>query len=113
MIVGEIEARAVEDARRRQDEQQARAERELRWQAAMGVAKEQAVREQLAQLLCEEAGCWQGAAQTAKRSPEFAAAYQRLAHRRGKKIATTAVARRLLARAYYLLREVESAQERR
>ncbi|MFH9733216.1 hypothetical protein [Streptomyces sp. NPDC017260] len=53
------------------------------------------------------------AAQTAKRSPEFAAAYRRLAHRRGKKIATTAVARRLLARAYHLLREVEFAQEHR
>ncbi|PZG95245.1 IS110 family transposase [Streptomyces sp. NTH33] len=57
-------------------------------------------------ILCE-------AAQSAKRSPEFAAAYQRLAHRRGKKIATTAIARRLLARAYHLPREVESAQERR
>ncbi|MFF7258222.1 hypothetical protein [Streptomyces microflavus] len=45
VILREIEARAVEDARRRQDEQQARAERETRWQAVMGVAKEQAVRE--------------------------------------------------------------------
>jgi hypothetical protein len=40
-------------------------------------------------VLCE-------AAQTAKRSPEFAAAFQRIAKRRGKKIATTAVARKLL-----------------
>ncbi|MEU1630912.1 transposase [Streptomyces sp. NPDC020096] len=39
-------------------------------------------------ILCE-------AAQTAKRSPEFAAAYQSIAHRRGKKIATTAIARKL------------------
>ncbi|KOV77124.1 hypothetical protein ADL01_16060 [Streptomyces sp. NRRL WC-3618] len=62
VILVEIEARAVEDARRRQDEQQASAERETRWQAAMDVAKEQAVREQLAQVLREEAGCWQGAA---------------------------------------------------
>ncbi|MFJ6442283.1 hypothetical protein [Streptomyces sp. NPDC091649] len=62
VILEEIEARAVEDARRRQDEQQARAEREVRWQAAMGVAKEQAVREQLAQVLREEAGRWQEAA---------------------------------------------------
>ncbi|MBT2527887.1 hypothetical protein J7E91_21300 [Streptomyces sp. ISL-99] len=62
VIVGEIEARAVEDARRRRDEQQARAERELRWQAAMDVAKEQAVREQLAQVLRDEAGYWQEAA---------------------------------------------------
>jgi transposase len=51
-------------------------------------------------ILCE-------AAQTAKRSPEFAADYQRLARRRGKKIATTAIARRLLARAYHLLRAVQ------
>jgi transposase len=47
------------------------------------------------------------AAQTAKRSPEFAATYQRLAHRRGKKIATTAIARHLLTRAYHLLRAVQ------
>jgi transposase len=37
-------------------------------------------------VLCE-------AAQTAKRSPQFAATFQRIAKRRGKKIATTAVAR--------------------
>ncbi|MFE1837488.1 hypothetical protein [Streptomyces sviceus] len=61
VILGESEARAVEDARRRQDEQWARAEREVRWQAAMDVAEEQAVREQLAQVLREEAGCWQEA----------------------------------------------------
>ncbi len=47
-------------------------------------------------ILCE-------AAQTAKRHPEFAATYQAIARRRGKKIATTAVARRLLTRAYHLL----------
>ncbi|MFF3468026.1 hypothetical protein [Streptomyces sp. NPDC002619] len=44
-------------------------------------------------------------AQTAKRSPEFADAYQRIARRRGKKIATTAIARKLLTRAWHLLRE--------
>src|SRR5438477_6707445 len=47
-------------------------------------------------VLCE-------AAQTAKRSPEFAPAFQRIAKRRGKKIATTAVARKLLTRAWHLL----------
>lgn len=62
VILGEIEARAVEDAQRRQAEQQARAEREVRWRAAMDVAKERAVREQLAQVLREEAGRWQEAA---------------------------------------------------
>jgi hypothetical protein len=43
------------------------------------------------------------AAQTAKRHPDFAATYQATARRRGKKIATTAIARKLLARAYHLL----------
>jgi transposase len=43
------------------------------------------------------------AAQTAKRSPEFAASYQAIARRRGKKIATIAIARKLLTRAYHLL----------
>jgi transposase len=43
------------------------------------------------------------AAQTAKRSPEFAAAYAAIAQRRGKKIATIAIARKLLTRAWHLL----------
>ena len=43
------------------------------------------------------------AAQTAKRSPEFAASYAAIAKRRGKKIATIAIARKLLTRAYHLL----------
>jgi hypothetical protein len=47
-------------------------------------------------ILCE-------AAQTAKRHPQFAAGYQAIARRRGKKIATTAIARRLLTRAWHLL----------
>jgi transposase len=43
------------------------------------------------------------AAQTAKRSPEFAATYAAIAKRRGKKIATIAIARKLLTRAWHLL----------
>jgi transposase len=43
------------------------------------------------------------AAQTAKRSPQFAATYANIAKRRGKKIATIAIARKLLTRAYHLL----------
>jgi transposase len=43
------------------------------------------------------------AAQTARRSPEFAATYQRIAKKRGKKIATIAIARKLLTRAWHLL----------
>jgi transposase len=49
------------------------------------------------------------AAQTAKRSPQFAATFQRIAKRRGKKIATTAVARKLLTRAWHLLTEADQA----
>ena len=43
------------------------------------------------------------AAQTAKRHPQCAATFQRIAQRRGKKIATTAIARKLLTRAWHLL----------
>src|SRR5690242_10913631 len=49
------------------------------------------------------------AAQTAKRSPEFAAAYQAIARRRGKKIATIAIARKLLTRAWHLLNDMQAA----
>ena len=48
------------------------------------------------------------AAQTAKRSPEFAATYASIAKRRGKKIATIAIARKLLTRAWHLLSEVQA-----
>jgi hypothetical protein len=50
------------------------------------------------------------AAQTAKRSPEFAATYAAISKRRGKKIATIAVARKLLARACHLLAGAHAAQ---
>lgn len=46
------------------------------------------------------------AAQTARRSPEFSATYSAVAERRGKKIATTAISRKLLTRAYHLLADV-------
>ena len=49
------------------------------------------------------------AAQTAKRSPEFAATYAAIAKRRGKKIATIAIARKLLTRAYHLLATAQAA----
>ena len=48
------------------------------------------------------------AAQTAKRSPEFAAAYVSIAKRRGKKIATIAIARKLLTRAWHLLSDMQA-----
>jgi transposase len=49
------------------------------------------------------------AAQTAKRSPDFAATYSSVAKRRGKKIATIAIARKLLTRAYHLLAETQAS----
>ncbi len=48
------------------------------------------------------------AAQTAKRSPEFAATYQTIAKKRGKKIATIAISRKLLTRAYHLLADMQA-----
>ena len=49
------------------------------------------------------------AAQTAKRSPEFAATYATIAKRRGKKIATIAISRKLLTRAWHLLDQMQPA----
>jgi hypothetical protein len=51
------------------------------------------------------------AAHIAKRHPEFAVSYQSIAARRGKKIATTAVARKLLTRAYHLLTDTNTHAE--
>jgi transposase len=48
------------------------------------------------------------AAQTAKRSPESAATYAAIARRRGTKIATIAIARKLLTRAYHLLASMQA-----
>jgi transposase len=50
------------------------------------------------------------AAQTAKRSPEFSATYSAIARRRGKKIATIAISRKLLTRAWHLLAELQAAE---
>src|SRR5690242_17736804 len=49
------------------------------------------------------------AAQTAKRSPDFAATYSSIAQRRGKKVATIAISRKLLTRAWHLLAELQAA----
>jgi transposase len=54
-------------------------------------------------------GILQEAAQTAKRHPMFAPAYAQLARRRGTHIATTAIARRLLARSFHILTQLETA----
>ena len=53
----------------------------------------------------------QEAAQTAKRSPLFADTYGELARRRGRNIATVAIARRLLARCFHILSELETQQK--
>ena len=45
------------------------------------------------------------AAQTARKSPELAPAWTAIAARRGPKIATTAISRKLLCRAWHLLDE--------
>ena len=50
------------------------------------------------------------AAQTAKRSPDFAATYAAIAKRRGKKIATIAISRKLLTRAWHLLSQMQPAE---
>jgi transposase len=54
-------------------------------------------------------GILQEAAQTAKRHPMFARAYGQLAYRRGKNVATVAIARRLLARSFHVLIQLEAA----
>jgi len=41
--------------------------------------------------------------------PQFAASFQAIAKRRGKKIATTAIARKLLTRAWHLLTDADDA----
>src|SRR5712671_2145739 len=50
------------------------------------------------------------AAQTAKRSPDFAVTYSSITKRRGKKIATIAISRKLLTRAWHLLSEIQAAE---
>jgi hypothetical protein len=51
----------------------------------------------------------QEAAQTAKRSPLFADTYVQLARRRGRNIATVAIARRLRARSFHILTQLAPA----
>lgn len=51
------------------------------------------------------------AAQHARKHPPYAHVYAQIAQRRGKKIATVAVARKLLARSYHLLKEVANKDQ--
>ena len=48
------------------------------------------------------------AAQTARRSPDFAATYSGIVKKRGKKIATIAISRKLLTRAWHLLADMQA-----
>jgi transposase len=48
------------------------------------------------------------AAQTARRSPEFAETYSAISRRRGKKVATIAISRKLLTRAWHLLASMQT-----
>ncbi|KUN89241.1 hypothetical protein AQJ64_00735 [Streptomyces griseoruber] len=62
LILGEIEARVLEDAQRREVEERAKAERAVRWRVAVEEAKERAIQDQLAKVLREEAERWREAA---------------------------------------------------
>ncbi|WP_254643546.1 hypothetical protein [Streptomyces sp. BV286] len=48
----------MEDAQRKVDEERAKADREVRWKAAMVEAREQALQAQFAEVLREQAGDW-------------------------------------------------------
>jgi transposase len=50
------------------------------------------------------------AAHIAKTKPPFAAPFANIAHRRGRKIATVAIARKLLTKCYFVLKEVSECQ---
>ncbi|KOU44458.1 hypothetical protein ADK53_02450 [Streptomyces sp. WM6373] len=62
-VLREIETRAVEDAQRQVDEERAKAEREVRWRAAMEKAKEQAAQDQFAEVVRAQVRHWQEAAE--------------------------------------------------
>ena len=53
----------------------------------------------------------QQAAQTAKRHPVFADTSGQLARRRGRNLATVAIARRLLARSFHILTQLDQASK--
>ena len=57
-------------------------------------------------------GAWDPAASRpdGQRSPRFAPAYGQLARRRGRNIASVAIARRLLARSFHILTQLETQQ---
>src|SRR3954469_17954455 len=83
------------------------------WPAGLGSRPRSAARTVRHGHISKQGSAWlrwvlNQAAQTAKRSPEFAATYAAIAKRRGKKIATIAIARKLLTRAWHLLSELQA-----
>jgi hypothetical protein len=54
-----------------------------------------------------------GSRPTGKTQPPFARTYAQIAHRRGRQIATVAIARKLLARCFHILAELEEPTTRR
>jgi len=61
-------------------------------------------------VLDERAARVSGDCQRFEFSPQFSATYASIARRRGKKIATIAISRKLLTRAYHLLADAQAAQ---
>ncbi|MCJ0868454.1 hypothetical protein [Streptomyces sp. AP-93] len=57
-VLQEIELRAVDDGRRKADEERAAAERKALWTAAMDEARDRAVEAQLAEVLREQSEAW-------------------------------------------------------
>jgi hypothetical protein len=93
-VLQEVETRAVEDAQRKADEERAKAEREIRWRAAMERAKELAAQEQFAEVLRMQARQWEEAAGL---SAYCEALERRLKERPGEDEAAAASAQQWLA----------------
>ncbi len=62
LVLEELQQRSIEDRQRAVDEKREKAERQIRWEAAMAAAKEQAVQEQYAKQLRQQAKRWREAA---------------------------------------------------
>lgn len=111
LILGEIEARVLEDAQRREIEERAKAERAVRWRAAVEEAKARAVRDQLAEVLREEAERWREAAVLG----EYCTALERRLGELGVAMDESALdsARRWLEWAYGYARAIDGRVPRR
>ncbi|MFD5738586.1 hypothetical protein ACFXJM_11555 [Streptomyces massasporeus] len=61
IVLRELETRAVEEQQRKLDEERAKEERRIRWEAAMATAREKAAQARFATILREQARQWQDA----------------------------------------------------